>query len=220
MEMRLMYLAGRANDLNGPMCLKDGKILAQLPNYTQIYEEPQKTVAGDVMCFAIVLPADKVVALQEDLGKTIYRAWEGPKGNRGFASYRVQVEIYPLGSPIEDQTDGLLDKISELSAELTNARSAREAAVAAKNEAEQTIIKMHNSVEQAEQGNSVMAKQLAQARDELVRAQTGTVIRDVDVTTLAKVIDQASDEVVKALPYIADENITHVRKWATEQLEG
>ena len=219
MEMRLMYAIGRAAELNGPLCLKDGKILAQLPNYTQIYTEPQKTVVGDVMCFAIVLPADKVVALQEEANKTIYRAWEGPKGNRGFASYKVQVEIYPLGSPIEDQTDGLLEKIGELNSELTDTKNEADKARSAKNEAEQRVMQLESALEDGSTRMAVLDKQLAKTRDELTRAQSGTVIRDVDVTTLAKVINQASDEVIMEMPYIAGENIVHVRKWAAEQLK-
>lgn len=218
MQQRIMYLVGRANELTGPFSLKDGKVIGQIPNYTEIFPEPRKTIAGDEMCLAIVLPAEKVEQCQETReGQPIYRAWEGPKGSRQFGSYKVQVEIYPLSSPIEDQTDGLLAKISELSSSLKARQDEAEKLHTAKVEADQRVMQLTSKSDEDAQRISVLETQQAKLRDELMQARSGTVIREVSVKTLAAAIQAASDEVVKELPYIAGENLKHVRAWADEQ---
>lgn len=218
MQQRLMYLVGRANELTGPFSLMNGKVIGQIPNYTEIFPEPRKTIAGDEMCLAIVLPAEKVEQCQETReGEPIYRAWEGPKGSRQFGSYKVQVEIYPLCSPIDDQIDGMLEKISELNAQAKAMQVESEKLQCAKVEADQRVMQLEAGRNQDAQRLKVLEAQQAKLRDELMQARSGTVVREVTVKTLAQVLQAASDEVVKELPYIAGENLKHVRAWADEQ---
>src|SRR6056297_602348 len=99
MDMRIVYLRGRDRDLNSTMSIKNGKVLFQLSNYAQVLAEPPAEIQRDESVYALAIPKDQVVELNET-GTPILRVWSGPKNNRTYTQHKVQAEIYPIENPV------------------------------------------------------------------------------------------------------------------------
>lgn len=220
MAKKLIYLVGRDRDLNANMSLHEGKILIHLKNYMQVHIEPIKPEVRDEYCYGILVDEDKVVECMEDprVGK-IHRLWEGPKNNRGFSSYTVQGEIYPLDGPGAVQADDMLAKIKEQSVKIESISQALKDANDAKQGAMTALEKQTVLAQELDAQCNKLSGQVAGLQQDLVKATTGgPVIEEVDVKLLAEVCKKAPAKVLEALPHIGEENKVNVLEWADEVL--
>lgn len=100
MAKRIVYICGRDRDLNiSSMSLKNGVVLYQVKNYSELLEEPRE-LQRDECCYALYMDESKIKKLQSD-PPGILRAWEGPENDRGYPQYMVQGEIYSIVSPLD-----------------------------------------------------------------------------------------------------------------------
>lgn len=221
MAKKIIYLVGRDRDLNANMSLFSGKILIHLKNYMQVHVEPTKPEARDEYCYAVLVDEDKVVECMEDprIGK-IHRLWEGPKNNRGFGTYTIQGEIYPLDGPGAAQSDEMLEKIKEQSDKITDLKQELLEATEGKMGAMSALEKVTNRAVELDTQTNTLTKKLSEAQQEIVRFNTsGPNITEVDEKLIAQVVKKAPEAVLEAMPYIGPENKKHLIEWADGILE-
>jgi hypothetical protein len=125
-----VYVCGRNQDMNLGLAAYNGRILIQIPNYTQVFFEKPTPVHTNEFVYAVLAPADKVKECVERGagGEVTVRLWDGPRESRGLPQNKVQCVIASLDGTGDEAVailrreleiqkrvnDDLLAKISEL----------------------------------------------------------------------------------------------------------
>ena len=93
--MKKMFILVEPKDVNSKLAILDGKIVAHLPNYIELYVEQPENKDATKQVFAIY-PADADIHVQQDGARKITYLWKGPKESRALLGDLVTVAILPV----------------------------------------------------------------------------------------------------------------------------
>jgi len=216
MPQALRYIIAQNKDLAGSVTVKDGKILVNIKNYTHVYKDPINPEDSAYSCYALLIDTEKIHECPDKPGTLTEKIWDGTRDGQRLPQRLVPCELYSLKSPLGGLSAELLNTTDAAQKELTAAQEEVAALDHKLNEAQGKLSKQYKRVAAVTEKSDQLAKQVSNLQAELVEAQTSTIIRNMDVHLLADAINHCEDQVLIALPYIGEENLQYLKRWAQE----
>jgi hypothetical protein len=95
-KVHLLYACLKPHEINSCLAAHDGRLLAILPNYLEVFDTPPKVTDGVSQVFAIEVKDEEVQA-QQDGSRTKIMLW---KGNQAARDNRADKLMCPVASLI------------------------------------------------------------------------------------------------------------------------
>jgi hypothetical protein len=220
MPKELVYIVGKNADLAGSVTISNGKVLCNLKNYTPVSREPSTPEDGAYHCYALLVDAENLNEAPGKEGKLELLLWYGPKDRRSHASSLVTCEIYCLDNPLGGVSQEVLDQIEKAKTAALKASQEAEDARTAADKVHGDLAKAKTKIETLKEAEAALKTQVSNLQTELARAKSSTIIRQMDIPTLADAINHCEDATLEALPYIGGQNVEYLKKWARENVAG
>lgn len=99
--MTPFYIVVKADEINGKLAARDGKLLVHLPNYFALHEQLPVLTDDSKQVFKVNV-ADGMFAVIDEGHGPQPRLWSGAKGERSRPMDLVTVEVTAVGDQLAD----------------------------------------------------------------------------------------------------------------------